>query len=985
MSMDFWKLFLNKCGGSAIRLLSGWKLIGSIITTKDMTKTLSGSESNIILAIPNVSRLLSYNIEDIATANQKRPGIHDDLLSWLAQNQSPHSSFILSFDGRLVQANSGTVDLGGLELDGCTAKQREDKECQELDLCKDLKGHIDDFEMTDQEKVGSMRAIITLLSNKKQNLRLIKAKKEYALKLAKEGINGDWKKSKYARLISHLMALLHQIDSTMSLLEDSLEKLGKASAEISGAGHLWAEGPVVDMTKQENYRKLVPRSAEAEKSEETLYWQQRGANWKQLRNSVPITGSQLHKGAGCDTLSDAKRLFKRWTDGEQLPEPSDKVKTAMEAGVENEPHAVATIVSKFLPSLYPTLEFREVGCCKLLMGNVNIVDSPDGSAHEQNSDLKSPSRFAIEIKHVTTDIPRHVRHYNILQCMAHCKALQTDSCMLFYHTKTSTALYNVGYDEQLWKMITDQVESIYGSKGSIPKRVTPEVKCLRERVILFRSIAEGSELVAEFRSAINVELGPYIREEDSPYYQPRGTNKPATFKMSDAVNACDKAIAALKECHDLEKPYAKEVLQFLLCDTDRMWSKNQIYGCPAAYFLKGPSLCATQAHVLVDAVLRKAEEKGLHIPAISADGAFEYMVGRDSMDHPNTKLSFQKSLWKQMSSIEKRSLVKILCIQISDAWNVPMEKMKISQLGMSISVERQVKKPCPRTATWVLKSIDDKNSKTKSDKPSMESDIFEQLLLSVPDDVRRNLEDFVEENPSFREQLSKHQNAEWISDAQGNSGRNADNAKSTCHTERSQADDMNAEVFTENEHVDAPECSQASEVNEVHVSSDILEQVKQKILEKTSLHLDPGIETRAYLQDTKMLNKLNLDVLKDILRTMKSKEMCDVLFSAEVASELYRIGYKSTADFVMAMHGWYRANDCPGLDAKERVLLRLRMRDWLLDGVDFDVYPPPGRYVKGIYVTTWEAFVSQIDLSIQAARVPAEVYRSSTCISCTRG
>ncbi|XP_078686954.1 uncharacterized protein LOC144919385 isoform X2 [Branchiostoma floridae x Branchiostoma belcheri] len=918
----------------------------------------------------------------------------------------------------------------------------------------------------------------------------------------------------------------------------------------TGAGHLWAEGPVVDMTKQENYRKLVPRSAEAEKSEETLYWQQRGANWKQLRNSVPITGSQLHKGAGCDTLSDAKRLFKRWTDGEQLPEPSDKVKTAMEAGVENEPHAVATIVSKFLPSLYPTLEFREVGCCKLLMGNVNIVDSPDGSAHEQNSDLKSPSRFAIEIKHVTTDIPRHVRHYNILQCMAHCKALQTDSCMLFYHTKTSTALYNVGYDEQLWKMITDQVESIYGPKGSIPKRVTPEVKCLRERV---RSIAEGSELVAEFRSAINVELGPYIREEDSPYYQPRGTNKPATFKMSDAVNACDKAIAALKECHDLEKPYAKEVLQFLLCDTDRMWSKNQIYGCPAAYFLKGPSLCATQAHVLVDAVLRKAEEKGLHIPAISADGAFEYMVGRDSMDHPNTKLSFQKSLWKQMSSIEKRSLVKILCIQISDAWNVPMEKMKISQLGMSISVERQVKKPCPRTATWVLKSIDDKNSKTKSDKPSMESDIFEQLLLSVPDDVRRNLEDFVEENPSFREQLSKHQNAEWISDAQGNSGRNADNAKSTCHTERSQADDMNAEVFTENEHVDAPECSQASEVNEVHVSSDILEQVKQKILEKTSLHLDPGIETGAYLQDTKMLNKLNLDVLKDILRTMKvcakgsvkismrksdvikqivsitngetldvvkvrtrqpksllqlseaavracpvralsaslanhvgkerrldweskrtcstlklscdidgarvnlppkiecfyappltkqgylqgtvidphhirtnvrgsvlrnqiinvelegfkkvaeggrtklktvmltecvdmqSKEMCDVLFSAEVASELYRIGYKSTADFVMAMHGWYRANDCPGLDAKERVLLRLRMRDWLLDGVDFDVYPPPGRYVKGIYVTTWEAFVSQIDLSIQAARVPAEVYRSSTCISCTRG
>ncbi|XP_078610740.1 uncharacterized protein LOC144881475 [Branchiostoma floridae x Branchiostoma japonicum] len=77
---------------------------------------------------------------------------------------------------------------------------------------------------------------------------------------------------------------------------------------------------------------------------------------------------------------------------------------------------------------------------------------------------------------------------------------------------------------------------------------------------------------------------------------------------------------------------------------------------------------------------------------------------------------------------------------------------------------------------------------------------------------------------------------------------------------------------------------------------------------------------------------------------MQSIEMCDVQFSSDVATELDRLGYKSTTDFVRVMHGWHRANDCPGLDAEERVMLRLRMRDWLLEGVNFDVYPPSGRY-----------------------------------------
>ncbi|XP_078606912.1 uncharacterized protein LOC144879388 isoform X2 [Branchiostoma floridae x Branchiostoma japonicum] len=45
--------------------------------------------------------------------------------------------------------------------------------------------------------------------------------------------------------------------------------------------------------------------------------------------------------------------------------------------------------------------------------------------------------------------------------------------------------------------------------------------------------------------------------------------------------------------------------------------------------------------------------------------------------------------------------------------------------------------------------------------------------------------------------------------------------------------------------------------------------------------------------------------------------------------------------------------------------LRLAMREWLLRGVSFDTYPPPGRYIRGLYHATWEAAMAHIDLTVQ--------------------
>ena len=41
------------------------------------------------------------------------------------------------------------------------------------------------------------------------------------------------------------------------------------------------------------------------------------------------------------------------------------------------------------------------------------------------------------------------------------------------------------------------------------------------------------------------------------------------------------------------------------------------------------------------------------------------------------------------------------------------------------------------------------------------------------------------------------------------------------------------------------------------------------------------------------------------------------------------------------------------------------MRDFLLEGVDFSVFPPIGRYIKGIPVVTYEGILMDIDTKLQ--------------------
>jgi hypothetical protein len=117
--------------------------------------------------------------------------------------------------------------------------------------------------------------------------------------------------------------------------------------------------------------------------------------WFEVRKQAVVTGSTLNAAIGLDSLKKQLEHFDMVAYGKEKPEFSKAVKVRLQHGVDNEPKAVATLVSKVLPMFYPDLIFYDEGCYKKdIKENKSIVVSPDGSCRDQSD----RPIFAVEIK-----------------------------------------------------------------------------------------------------------------------------------------------------------------------------------------------------------------------------------------------------------------------------------------------------------------------------------------------------------------------------------------------------------------------------------------------------------------------------------------------------------------------------------------------------------------------------------------------------------
>ncbi|KAK3085103.1 hypothetical protein FSP39_024263 [Pinctada imbricata] len=110
--------------------------------------------------------------------------------------------------------------------------------------------------------------------------------------------------------------------------------------------------------------------------------------------------------------------------------------------------------------------------------------------------------------------------------------------------------------------------------------------------------------------------------------------------------------------------------------------------------------------------------------------------------------------------------------------------------------------------------------------------------------------------------------------------------------------------------------------------------------------------------------QLSMAMVNDLIDKQNIAFAC-ATFSEQVADALESIGEYSTAEFCRLIDMWYRADDDPGLSALDRCKYRLQLKEWLLDGISFYEFPPPGAYIKGIPVVLFEGLLTNIQRKIQ--------------------
>ena len=70
-------------------------------------------------------------------------------------------------------------------------------------------------------------------------------------------------------------------------------------------------------------------------------------------------------------------------------------------------------------------------------------------------------------------------------------------------------------------------------------------------------------------------------------------------------------------------------------------------------------------------------------------------------------------------------------------------------------------------------------------------------------------------------------------------------------------------------------------------------------------------------------------------------------FSCEVEQEMRRLNFDEEANFCALVRNWYRAEDDPGISARQRYDWRNQLRRYMLSGFDFSKFPRYTSNVKG--------------------------------------
>ena len=519
-----------------------------------------------------------------------------------------------------------------------------------------------------------VKQIVLVFSNRIKNVREHYVKKETALTKFKKLGGNDWRKSKYAIVISHIQTWMYQGSSSVESILNNLDKLCCAIAQSNDLHNCYHE-VLVDLGHQENYICLQEADSATVQGEgvdrviNPRSIKQGSDFWHRLRSSAKVTGSTAYKAIGLESLKKQQEHFDHVFCKQDKPEFSTRTKLCLDHGVKNEINCVATLVSKVLPVYFPELSYKEEGCNIEVIGNAFFVCSPDGScAIGGDGDPVLSCEFKCPMPGNMHATPVHYKIpiYYAIQLLAEMNTLKTDKLLYMSYSEQSSTVFQVTNDTQLWLEILEELQRIYGTE--IPKRPTkksPAVEVLRDKIKTY--LDNNCEFLGEFRSAkarrcrcslsvSNVPPSADVAGYNCIHENDNNTAISHIISLDEVRTAIKKLSEDLGSADRLTMSQATEILVYILSDLDRNRSLDKPHAVPIGYALKGYSLPVTLFRKMLLHALASVNEL-IYCPISCFDGQWFPIVSRSADDKPLTLIQLQKDCLKEAKSLSKPVLI----------------------------------------------------------------------------------------------------------------------------------------------------------------------------------------------------------------------------------------------------------------------------------------------------------------------------------------
>lgn len=516
------------------------------------------------------------------------------------------------------------------------------------------KGLFDIFEILCQR----LKVLRQYLVGKETNLNKIMEKSE-------KQSPGDWKKSKYAYAISAMKTNIGMTKDCIDSLLRVNDRICKYFSYLNGSETSFVIGKEADMNNQPNYFCLRSEFYTETKSQCTKFLQQRSDEWFELRKQAKVTASTMNTALGLRTLKEQQAhydsvILNKDKDGVRSPTPQ------MLHGIENEKHGVATICGKILPSLFPKIKFKEVGCyVKWREDKPFLVASPDGEGDEGQM-----KRFLFEIKcpyksDWKTNVSYSIPNYYILQLITQMGAskesygyhIPESICVSW--SEESTTAFLVKFDEDLYTAIVAEAEFLYGTHNRRPTTKKPKTKELKAHIDTF--LKQNVKYLGEFKSLKAIQCRHDSAQTDGVYgSHSSSTEQRQTFNAIDLfeIKSCIDDVKCLINQHFtlcFDRP--SDVMVFMLSDLDRTYAIDKPYVFPVAYGLSPKHLKADTVRQMLEFLREQLKTYNIHVQVEAFDGQFSKLSIVSYDGSSLSELQERKMHWKETCAKSSHELL----------------------------------------------------------------------------------------------------------------------------------------------------------------------------------------------------------------------------------------------------------------------------------------------------------------------------------------